>query len=108
MRSSNQSKSIVWPSKGLFHPGLLWAEPKDSDDGTYGDEGKKAEELRWRICVERGWGPPGKERRAYHEFLSQVLPELCGIRLFAVDSLHEESGVVQRCIPFYITSASLD
>ena len=34
MRSSNQSKLILLPSKGLLHPGLDWAEPDRVDRAT--------------------------------------------------------------------------
>lgn len=89
MRSSNQSRRTLCPSKGLFHSGLLRAEP----EGRLGVQ---------QVC---GGRSPDKERGALDEFFPQILPELFGIFLFAVYSFHKEHRVVHPRVLVYVSHA---
>jgi len=48
---------------------------------------------------------PDEDGRAFHKFLPQILPELFGTFLLAVNGLHEEGCVVYPRISVYIMSA---
>lgn len=52
-------------------------------------------------------GSPDKDRRAFHEFIPQVLPELFGTFLLAADNFHEEVRVVCPRISVCIMSVSM-
>ena len=52
-------------------------------------------------------GSPDKDRRAFHEFIPQVLPELFGAFLLAADNFHEEVRVVCPRISVCIMSVSM-